>query len=503
MSGPAAVAVPLFAAAMVVTVAIGVWSGRGRARSMSEWSVSGRGLGTVFVLLLMAGETYTSFSFLGAAGWSYRYGVPIFYLIAYLSTGQVAAYLVAPLIWSYCAKHKLVSIADIAEHRFRSRRLGVVVAVMCTVFLIPYVQLQIQGMGVVVHAMSYGAIDLKVAAVISFLVAEAFILTSGLRGSAWVSVLKDGLAVLAVVFLAVYVPWHYFDGPGELLDRLVTERPQWLTFPGSGGGTFGATWFVSTIVLNVATISIFPTTVAGYLSAANPTALRKNSILLPWYQLLLVIPVMIGFAALLVVPALSNPDLALFALVTDSLPPAVVAVIGIAGALSAIVPMSVFLIAIGTLWGRTILGGGLHGAAHADGERQRRWSQLAGLIVGIIALAGALYFPHVMVSLSLLSYEGVAQLLPAVLVGLYWRRLTATGVTAGLLVGAALVGVLHATGNDPFHGVNGGLIALTANLIVAMTVSLYLPGRKSNVVLPLSPAGMKGRDTEEGCAASL
>ncbi|MCU1644095.1 MAG: sodium:solute symporter family protein [Nocardia sp.] len=476
MTGRAVVAVSLFAVAMLATVVVGVLSGRGRERSMAEWSVSGRGLGTLFVLLLMAGETYTSFSFLGAAGWSYRYGIPIFYLIAYLSTGLVVAYFVAPLIWTYCARHKLLSIADIAEHRFGSRRLGVAVAVICTIFLVPYVQLQIQGMGVVVHAMSYGAVDLKVAAVVSFVVAETFVLASGLRGSAWVSVLKDGLAVLSVLFLAIYVPWHYFDGPGELLDRLVAEKPEWLTFPGAGGGTFGAAWFVSTIVLNAATICIFPTTVAGYLSAANPTALRRNSMLLPWYQLLLVIPIFIGAAALFVVPKLANPDLALFDLVTDSLPPAVVAVIGIAGALSAIVPMSVFLVSIGTLWGRTILGGGLQGGrSPADGGRGR--SQLVCFIVGAIALAGALIYPKALVNLSVVSYEGVAQLVPAVLLGLYWRRLSTRGVTAGLIVGTAVVLLLHALGRDPLFGINGGLIALLANITVAVLISLSGPDK--------------------------
>lgn len=474
MSGRATVAVTLFAAAMVAAVVIGVLSGRGRERSLSEWSVSGRGLGTLFVLLLMAGESYTSFSFLGAAGWSYRYGVPIFYLIAYLSTGLVAAYFIAPLLWTYCARHGLMSIADIAEHRFRSRWLGIAVAVICTVFLIPYVQLQIQGMGVVVHAMSYGAIDLKVAAVVSFVVAEVFILASGLRGSAWVSVFKDGLAVLSVLFLAIYVPWHYFHSPGQLLDRLVAERPGWLTFPGAGGGTFGAAWFVSTIVLNVATICIFPTTVAGYLSAANPTALRRNSILLPWYQLLLVIPMFIGAAALFVAPRLSDPDLALYDLVTKSLPPAVVAVIGIAGALSAIVPMSVFLVSIGTLWGRTILGGGLDDSARADdsSDRQRGWSRLICLLAGAIALGGALRYPKLLVNLSVLSYEGMAQLLPSVLFGLYWRGLTAAGAAAGLITGTAIVLGLHAAGRDPLWGVNGGLFALAANIVVAMAVSL-------------------------------
>ncbi|MGW4350762.1 sodium:solute symporter family protein [Nocardia sp. NPDC004582] len=470
MTGQATVAVSLFAVAMLATVAIGILSARGRARSLSEWSITEHGLGTVFVLVLMAGESYTSFSFLGAAGWSYRYGIPIFYLIAYLSTGLAVAYLVAPALWTYCARHGLVSIADIAEHRFRSRPLGIAVAVLCTIFLVPYVQLQIQGMGVVVNAMSYGAINLKTAAVISFMVAEAFILTSGLRGSAWVSVLKDSLAVLSITILAIYIPWHYFDGPADLLNQLVAEKPAWLTFPGAGGGTFGAAWFISTILLNAITICVFPTTVAGYLSAKSPNALRRNSILLPWYQVLLLVPILIGAAALFAAPALHNPDLALFTLVTDSLPAPIVALIGIAGALSAIVPMSVFLVAIGTLCGRTILGGGLRGNAASD-ARQRTASQLIGLLVGAIALAGALLYPTLLVNLSVFSYEGIAQLVPAVLLGLYWRRLTARGVGAGLATGGAVVLLLHATGNDPLFGANGGIVALAANLTVATAIS--------------------------------
>ncbi|MFE2959531.1 sodium:solute symporter family protein [Nocardia tengchongensis] len=474
MTGQATVAVSLFTIAMLATVAIGILSARGRTRSLSEWSITERGLGTVFVLVLMAGETYTSFSFLGAAGWSYRYGIPIFYLIAYLSTGLAVAYLVAPALWTYCARHNLVSIADIAEHRFRSRPLGIAVALICAIFLIPYVQLQIQGMGVVVNAMSYGAINLKTAAIISFVVAETFILTSGLRGSAWVSVLKDSLAVLSIAILAIYIPRHYFHGPGELLDRLVTEKSQWLTFPGAAGGTFGASWFISTILLNAITICVFPTVVAGYLSAKSPNALRRNSILLPWYQILLLVPILIGAAALFAAPALANPDLALFTLVTDALPAPVVALIGIAGALSAIVPMSVFLIAIGTLCGRTVLGGGLRGDGASD-ARQRTASQLIGLLVGAIALAGSLLFPKLLVNLSVVSYEGIAQLVPAVLLGLYWRRLTALGVGAGLVTGGTVVILLHATGHDPLIGINGGLVALTANLIVATTVSILHP----------------------------
>ncbi|MGW8380883.1 sodium:solute symporter family protein [Streptomyces sp. ODS28] len=490
MSGSAAIATGIFAVAMVLTLLTGVLSARGRDKGLAEWSVSSRGLGVLFIWLLMAGESYTSFSFLGTAGWTYSYGVPILYLVAYLTVGFAVAYVIGPALWTYASRNGLISIADMAEHRFRSRPLGIVVAVVATVFLIPYIQVQIQGMGVVVNAMSYGSIGLKTAAVVSFVVAEAFILVSGLRGSAWVSVLKDVLVIGVVVFLAVYIPMHFLGGLGDFMQRMVAEKPEWLTFPGHASEGRNGAWFASTLLLNAVTITIFPTTVAGYLSAKNANALRRNALLLPWYQLLLFIPMMIGATALFVLPALGNPDLALFSLVTKSLPAPVVAIVGVAGALSAIVPMSVFMLSIGTLWGRTVLGGGNGSdprfrkpaaeAAEAGGARDlrnKRLSQLVCFLAGLIALAGSLFHPDTLVQLSLLSYQGLAQLVPVVLLALYWRRMTAAAAVAGLAVGLAVTVLLWTTGNDPWHGINGGILALAANLLVTAAVTVLRGGR--------------------------
>lgn len=492
MSGQAVIAVTIFAIAMVVTIALGVLSARGREKSMDEWSVSGRGLGVVFIVLLMAGETYTSFSFLGTAGWSYSYGVPILYLVAYLNIGFAVAYRIGPLLWTYAARHGLVSVSDMAEHRYQSRPVGILVAVSATIFLLPYIQLQIQGMGAVVHAMTYDSVNLDIAAIISFVVAEAFILVSGLRGSAWVSVLKDGIVILSVIFLAIYVPLHYFGGIGGFVEKMVADKPDWLTFPGHGPGTYGAGWFISTIVLNGITIVVMPTTVAGYLGSKNPTILRRNSIILPWYQLLLFVPMIVGCAALFVVPALEDADLALFSVVIDALPAPVVALIGVAGALSAIVPMSVFMLAIGTMWGRTILrprtgsarvdaGGsgsadqGVDGRPPVAGRRERQWSQLVCLVAGLAALVGSLAVPDALVSLSVLSYEGLAQLVPVLLLGLYWPRMSKQAATVGLLTGSAVMIALHFTGHDPLWGVNGGLYGLAVNLIFVVVVTMLRP----------------------------
>ncbi|MBW3707169.1 sodium:solute symporter family protein, partial [Streptomyces griseus] len=236
--------------------------------------VGGRSLGPVFIWVLMAGEGYTSFSYLGAAGWGYNYGAPVLYVVAYMSCGYAIGYVVGPMLWAYARRHGLVGITDMVAHRFGRPWLGAVVAVLATVFLLPYIQLQITGMGVVLSVISYGAVSLNWAYFVAFAVTTGFVVVSGLRGSAWVSVLKDVLVIATLGFLAFSVPLHYFDGYGPFLDRLVTEKGEWLTLPGHGGGSgdgggsgFGELWFISTTFLNSLTVVIFPTTVAGYLGA--------------------------------------------------------------------------------------------------------------------------------------------------------------------------------------------------------------------------------------------
>ena len=173
------------------------------------------------------------------------------------------------------------------------------------------------------------------------------------------------------------------------------------------------------------------------------------------YSLLLLVPVMLGMAALFVVPNLETNDLALLTMVTQELPAWVVALIGVAGALSAIVPMAVFMLCIGTLWG----------------TKSVRRARMVVVASGLAALAGALLFPDALVRLSVLSYEGIAQLVPPLVGGLLWRRMTVQGALAGLLVGEAIVVRLALSGNDPFFGINAGLIGLVANVIVNVVVS--------------------------------
>jgi solute:Na+ symporter, SSS family len=59
---------------LALAVYLGIRARRGKDMDLEEWAVGGRGFGAIFVFLLLAGEIYTTFTFLGGSGWAYGEG---------------------------------------------------------------------------------------------------------------------------------------------------------------------------------------------------------------------------------------------------------------------------------------------------------------------------------------------------------------------------------------------------------------------------------------------
>ena len=80
----------------------------------------------------------------------------------------------------------------------------------------------------------------------------------------------------------------------------------------------------------------------------------------------------------------------------------------------------------------------------------------------------------------------VSQFFPGVVFGLYWRRVTAMGIAAGLVAGVGTAAFLILTKRDPFFGCNAGFVALMANFAVAVIASLATRPRKGEWDLELA-----------------
>src|SRR5205823_4567090 len=90
----------------------GCYAGSRQKMDLEQWAVAGRGFGVVFVWLLMAGEIYTTFTFLGASGWAYSRGGPALYILAYMPLAYSISFFVLPPIWELVRKYQLQTQSD-------------------------------------------------------------------------------------------------------------------------------------------------------------------------------------------------------------------------------------------------------------------------------------------------------------------------------------------------------------------------------------------------------
>jgi hypothetical protein len=125
---------------------VGFYAGSRRKMDLEQWIVGGRGFGMLLVWLLMAGEVYTTFTFLGASGWAYSKGGPVLYILGYQPLMYVVAFYILPQVWEVGRKYRLQTQADFFQVRYNSKYLAAFVALVGVIFIIIYLQIQITGL---------------------------------------------------------------------------------------------------------------------------------------------------------------------------------------------------------------------------------------------------------------------------------------------------------------------------------------------------------------------
>ena len=137
----------------------------------------------------------------------------------------------------------------------------------------------------------------------------------------------------------------------------------------------------------------------------------------------------------------------------------------------------------------------------ADSKKQAKVSKLASLVVKFGAVGFVVFVPTTyVINLQLAAGIWILQTLPAVFLGLLWRKLAAKAVLAGwavgTVIGTALLLKVHFTTSSYDFGWSGhhsklfiGVPALAVNLIVAVGITLAVRRRGEQLVAVRSQAG--------------
>ncbi|WP_017623932.1 sodium:solute symporter family protein [Nocardiopsis chromatogenes] len=478
-------------AGMAVIALCGMLGRRRPSGDLADWTVGGRNFGAATVWFLQAGEIFTAFTFLGLVGLVFTGGVAALYVVPYLGVGYILLFFVGPRIWRLGKERGYLTQGDFLADRYGSRALGTVSAVFALLFLFPYLQLQITGLGLVLELVTGDAASGAVSMAAGTVLVVVFVLWAGVRGVVATAYLKDAVTLLVIGALAVAVPIHYAGGVGSVFERLAAERPELLTLQAEGAGPV---WFFSSALVSVLGFGLMglPFLWNSVLSAGSARALRRNYAFLPLFTVVVAFPMVIGFTAVLVLSGDTEPNGSLLTLVREMLPEPLVGIVAVAALIASMVPAASMAIGVSTLVARNVV--------PARSPRVQFWTNHAAVVAACLAaLLLALLRPDLLANLILLTYAGLVQITPAIALGLWRRRPVHPWVVlAGMAAGVAVTLALSAVYGAAIADVNAGLYGLAVNLAVVGSGALVQRALGRTEAVSDGPAGAAPEPGEEG-----
>jgi SSS family solute:Na+ symporter len=438
-----AVAFTIVVVSFVIVTGVGFAAARWRpARDrmqLDEWGLGGRGFGTFISWFLLGGDLYTAYTFIAVPALVYATGAAGFYALSYTIMVFPIVFVFAPRLWSVARVHGYVTPADFIRGRYGSRGLGLAVALTGILATMPYIALQIVGIGAVLTVMGVGgsssnAFVRDLPLIIAFVVLAAYTYLAGLRAPALIAFVKDTLVYVTVIVAILYIPtrlggWGHIFGTASTHFKTAvnpkTGKPLGTFIEGSAGE-----WAYATLALGSAlALFMYPHAITGVFATKRRDVIRRNMAILPAYSLVLGLIALFGYMAL-ATPAVNagvkagggNAQLSV-PLLFEHMFPSWFAGIGYSAiVIGALVPAAIMSIAAANLFSRNIYKEFFRpGASPAE---QTRAAQLASLVMK----AGALYFALEVsktfsINLQLLGGIWILQTFPAIVVGLYTRWL--------------------------------------------------------------------------------
>ena len=398
----------------------------------------------------------TAWTFYGAVGYAARSGLEFVTIYLGPTLVMVGWWWILRKLVRIGRTQRITSIADLISSRYgKSNLLGVIVTLMAVIGTTPYIALQLQSVTLSFAVFSGGVegwapSDLNASALWVAAGLALFTVLFGTRnldanerhyGVVTAIAVEAVMKLFALIAVGVFVVWGIADGASDILARIdASSIATWDLKPGR---------WVSLIFLSAVAFLTLPRMFqVMVVENADERHLATASWAFPLYLFLMSLFVMpIAVVGLDLLPAGSNPDLFVLTVPLSQGRDGLAMLSFLGGFSSATSMVIVAAIALSTMVSNHIvmplwLNIARQGATISGDVRQVVLTARRVSIAGILALGYAYYRISgggaALAAIGLISFVGVAQFLPAILGGIFWRGATRIGAAAGLITGFCL-----------------------------------------------------------------
>ncbi|WP_106476205.1 sodium:solute symporter family protein [Phytohalomonas tamaricis] len=453
---------------VVIALVIGLRARGGRSmQALEEWGVAGRSMNAVVLYLLIGAGSISAYTFMGAPGWAYSKGVPVFYVVIYLSYLAIVAWYFGPKVWEFGARFGHVTQASAIADRYESAALGALAAFVMSIGTLAYAVLQTIGSAYILNVMSGGKIPVWAGVTLVLGVMAIYLYVSGQRAIGLTNAFQGALMLMVAWAIGLWAT-HAFTGQwwfGDIFTRFKAERPEFLTLPGAGGDMSFAFWTTSIIV---SMLSFMPPVWTQWMSARSKQTIRTSATWLPTYYVVILPMVVVGFIGVFSLPNLARADTVALEMALASMPVVLTGLLGAGTLAAAMSSCEPFIHSAALTYAKDILQPAFKLSNAATGRLAR---MLLIPIMALIVAPVAITEPANLIMILLIGLGFAAQVLPAFIGMFFWPRASKVGVTAGIVAGFALTVLFTVVFKNPL-GIHAGFWGLMLNLPVFVAVSL-------------------------------
>ena len=364
-------------------------------------------------------------------------------------------------------KYGFLTMADYLTDRYHSKNMSGVLGVMMLFFLVPMMGAQIIGAGVIVHV--FTGLPEWVGVVGMGIIVILYCMSGGMKGAMMTDVIQGSLmiATAVVTFIVSVVMGGGFSNINHTLQSM---NEAYLTFPGANG-YMPWTYYVSNIVLWSFFTMGQPHLFTKFFAMKDHKTMFK-AILLGTAGMFFS-ATLIEWAGVNGIASIQNIEKA------DQIIPMILQR-GMNPFLASIFIAGIVAAGMSTIDGILVTTTGAVTRdiyqkiinKNATDEAVMSLSKVVTVIIGIVVICFGVFQPGSIFEINLFAFSGMAIFVVPILFGIYWKKATAKGAIASVIVG--IISLLLFTLNPSVKALAMGFHALFPTTIIASIVMIVV-----------------------------
>jgi sodium/proline symporter len=488
----------------VVVLGIGYWAmQRGGDENLEGYLLGGRRVGPMATALTLQSTSMSGFMFLGAGGLGFSQGYwALWYAAGDIGGGVLNLSAIGRRMRKLSQAFGALTAIEYLEKRYPSPAIRLFAGLL-TVFLLGfYVLAQFIAGGKGMALVTGIPYPLALAIAVGIILVYTFM--GGYLAVAYTDFFQSLVMLVGVmwILIAALAEVGGFTAANNAIGAL---DPTMLSVWGKGLG-FEGQWGVvagAVLIFSVGYMG-WPHVVTRHMAMTRPATARRAGLWATVWNLFFVpAPYIVGILAILVLPGLDDPEMAIFQVAGTLLPAAVTGLV-MAAIMAAIMSTAdSLLLQTGSIASRDLYERFVNPAAsEAQMVRVSRGLVFAIAVIGYVV---ALVEPPTVFGIVIFATSVLGSaFLPAFVCAVWWRRANAPGALASMIVGAAVAFVWEYAGlvnTTQLHPMLTGVLSSTVTMIVvslATQKTSPVPGHirdamdRSALVGPVTDIGMAG-----------